>query len=297
MRARPLVATLLVLVASSIAVASEPGQPLDCSDMVILQPGLSCTTVIQPGSELCAPIEGVVNNWCQDGNAKETDNRGGMLLGRGRWLAEVNCGTELFTLYRYEFLRLANGSQELIAYIDDRCGVSNTKDGIDAGPLHNITFAPTTGRLTFSANSVCGDKGQELCGYPSFGLWLGAIDGFETLFDVLHTFSPQAASLGFRVPYMPEGMAAADHFDTYWGNLSTVGDWSQAQGLQCGYPAAPPSVGDYLTVTDTLPQPAPDTGYYYVTAATYQGQTRYGRKTSGGRLTGRDPAVLPNCAR
>ncbi len=74
-----------------------------------------------------------------------------------------------------------------------------------------------------------------------------------------------------------------------------MGDWSQAQPLQCGYPATPPSVGDYLTLNDSLPDPPAGHGRYYVTAATYQGQTRYGRKASGGRLSGRDPGVLPAC--
>lgn len=60
-------------------------------------------------------------------------------------------------------------------------------------------------------------------------------------------------------------------------------------------PAAPPSVGDYLAVADPLPTPAPGHGRYYVTAVSYQGQRRYGRKSSGGVLSGRDPAVLPAC--
>ena len=34
----------------------------------------------------------------------------------------------------------------------------------------------------------------------------------------------------------------------------------------------------------------------YVTAATYEGATRYGRKTTAGQISGRDPAVLPVCA-
>ena len=29
--------------------------------------------------------------------------------------------------------------------------------------------------------------------------------------------------------------------------------------------------------------------------ATYKGETRYGRRASGGLLSGRDPAVLPGC--
>ena len=88
---------------------------------------------------------------------------------------------------------------------------------------------------------------------------------------------------------------AAGYFDTYYGDLATVGDWSQAQPLQCGYPASPPSVGDYLTVTDPLPTPSPGHGRYYVTAVTYQGERRYGRKRDSGILAARDPAVLPAC--
>ena len=59
--------------------------------------------------------------------------------------------------------------------------------------------------------------------------------------------------------------------------------------------AAMPTVGDYLTVADTLPDPPPGTGRYYITSVNYQGQIRYGRKNIGGVLSGRDPAVLPAC--
>ena len=62
--------------------------------------------------------------------------------------------------------------------------------------------------------------------------------------------------------------------------------------LPCRLAAA---VGDYLQVADTLPTPAPGQGLYYVTAVTHQGQTRYGRKASGGVLSGREPAGLAVC--
>jgi hypothetical protein len=118
--------------------------------------------------------------------------------------------------------------------------------------------------------------------------------GLPTMFEILQTYTPQA-SIGFRVPYMPEGMGGADHFDTYWGSLANPIDFTQAHSLQCSYPAAAPHVGDHLTVADTVPTPQPGQGVYYVTAATYQGQTRYGRKTTAGHLGGRDPALLPAC--
>ena len=55
-------------------------------------------------------------------------------------------------------------------------------------------------------------------------------------------------------------------------------------------------IRNYLTATDTLPTPEADTGYYYVTSVTSQGQTRYGRQTKNGKLSGRDPALLPACS-
>ena len=113
------------------------------------------------------------------------------------------------------------------------------------------------------------------------------------MFEIMQTYEPAPNQIGFRVPYMPEGNQYVDFFDTYTGDLATVGDWSQAQPLQCGYPTTAPSVGDYFTVADLLPDPAPGQGRYYVTAVTYQGDIRYGRTSSGGVLTGRDPAVLP----
>jgi hypothetical protein len=52
-----------------------------------------------------------------------------------------------------------------------------------------------------------------------------------------------------------------------------------------------------IAVEDTLPALELGEGRYYVTAVTYQGQTRHGRKRSiDGALTGRDPALLPGCS-
>ena len=82
--------------------------------------------------------------------------------------------------------------------------------------------------------------------------------------------------------------------DTYYGSIGNY-DFSQAQPLQCGFPATPPNVGDYLTVADTLPTPGVGQGYWYLTAVNYQGEARIGRKAGGGVLSGRDSSVLPGC--
>ena len=136
-----------------------------------------------------------------------------------------------------------------------------------------------------------------MCAAPPYpdGEAVILFQGLPTLFEVFQSYVPSASAIGFTVPYNPEAFQAASFFDSYYGNLATVGDWSQAQPLQCGYPATAPDVGDYLTVADTVPTPAPGQGYYVITAANYMGQRRYGRKNMGGTLTGRDPAVLPVC--
>ena len=98
-----------------------------------------------------------------------------------------------------------------------------------------------TGTLLVPVESLCLFGG---CGgYPPRD-WLAKITGFATTFDVLQTFTPTASQLSFRVPYMPEGFQSADWFNTYYGDLSTVGDWSQAQPLQCNYPGPIPTTGD-----------------------------------------------------
>jgi len=65
--------------------------------------------------------------------------------------------------------------------------------------------------------------------------------------------------------------------------------------MRCDYPATPPIIGDYLTVSDTSPQPAVGQANYIVTAVTNGTQRRYGRKLINGMMSGRDPALLPGC--
>jgi hypothetical protein len=182
-----------------------------------------------------------------------------------------------------------DGQQEgPIGYFEDRVYLNRFVDSIKPETPYSVRkalrFDRSNGRLLLPLQSD-----------PPRNHWVAGIEGFTTTFEILQTFTPTASEISFRVPYMPEGFQYADYFDTYWGDLSTVGDWSQAQPLQCGYPPSPPSVGDYLTISDALPPLELGQGRYFVTAVTHQGQTRYGRRSSGGRLSGRDAAALPGC--
>ena len=153
-----------------------------------------------------------------------------------------------------------------------------------------VRFDPVGGILTIPVISTCPTPGA--CGKQSHSL---RIHGFTPLFEILQTYTPQPAQLAFRVPAHPEGLRAADHFDTYWGRVSELPDFTKATPMACNYPATPPPAGTRLTVADTSPTPAPGQANYVVTAVTYGAERRYGRQKLGSTMTGRDPALLPEC--
>ena len=280
-------AVLLVAIVCSETFASDPGQPLDCSDWVFVEPGHACVPWVP------WPCDPHLNPRCDaPGRVAVMDNQSREFRVRDVPLPDLpDCSRN-----RVEISLWDGVSERVIAYLDARCDGLARKDEA-ANDSVQATFDQTRGALLIPLASYCNAGQPPLCAYATRGepnRWVAAITGFATTFEVLQTYAPPSA-LTFRVPYMPEGMAAADRFDTYWGPLAHPINVTQAHPLQCGYPMTPPHVGDYETVADTVPTPAPGQGVYYVTAATYQGATRYGRKTTAGHLSGRDPAMLPVC--
>jgi hypothetical protein len=270
--------------------ASEPGQPLDCSDWVISEPGISCREIRECGVEATT---GNVDFPCYNLSGSGIDTEGAVLGLERVEPADLLCGGN--RLGRLDFRSFGNNVDRSLGSVSERC-VNPARSCLDKIAMQNRAFDPSNGRLYVWFRSYQDNSGSCGDGWPPFydRQWLAVFEGFTTTFEILQTYTP-SASLGFRVPYMPEGLPAADHFDTYYGPLVKPIDFSQAQGLQCDYPATPPVIGDYLEVADSVPMPAPGRGYYYVTAVTHLGQTRYGRKASGGVLSGRDPALLSAC--
>ena len=271
--------------------ASEPGEPLDCSDWVFLEPGLSCSTLIPYPCDLDGPGGSPYSEACLI-LVRHLSNTSTMILTRGVVLGPA-CGVQSgLERRRHEIYTLDDiGTETLLAHVDERCNGTTSTDLINSLA---ISFDPIRGALlvgVFNSSAANPAENETYVAAPQRII----ITGLTTLFEVIQTFEPTPGPISFRVPHMPEGFQFADHFDTFWGDILTVGDWSQAQPLQCGYPAAAPTVGDHLTVADTLPELKPGQGRYFVTAVTHQGETRYGRKSSGGLLTGRDPALLPGC--
>ena len=289
------IATLIAvgLAAAFPAAASNPGEPLDCSDWVFSEPGLSCTTRVPD-------CTGEVR--CFSSDAIELTNEGRHLYLRSTVLPVPCWANSSGERRRTELIRHDGITEQVLAYVEDRCKnfqvPGTTKDSTWPNPLDNayqLKLDHANGTLLVPLNVDCatGDPFGS-CNYGD-RLWLAAIEGFAPLVELAQSFTPAGDSFSFTTPAYPEGLDGADYFDTYTGDLAMVGDWSQAQALQCGYPVTAPNAGEFVTIADTLPDPAPGTGRYYVTAVTYQGQTRYGRKANGGVVSGRDPAVLPAC--
>lgn len=276
------IAAIWVMLGSTSVFASGIGQPVDCDDWAFEQTGLACTDW-QP-----YPCDG---GYCSnEGTTSFFDNQGRLLTLETSLLPD-NC-----LLGRREIRVEAtapDGSVTVLARLRDTCNNDVHDQVLPEFVAAPLLFDDKKGTLLVKVflRSRVRSPGSPI--YPE-GRRVFEISGFTPAFEVFQSYSP-LTSWSLRVPPMPEALSSASFFDTYYGDLATVGDWSRAQPLQCGYPATPPAPGDYLTVGDPLPELAPGQGRYYITAVNYQGQRRYGRKSEGGVLSGRDSAALPGC--
>ena len=112
----------------------------------------------------------------------------------------------------------------------------------------------------------------------------------SSLLDIILSYQPPS-TLSFNVPVRAEGLPGAESFAVYAGDVLTAADLSQAAPLQRTVPAGgPPVPGEQLTVADTLADPPPGDGRYYVAAVRHGDQIRAGRSMIGGVL--REETVL-----
>ncbi len=293
---------IVLIVVVSSALASELGEPLSVEDWEVLDPTLSISlwsprvTGCSAGFDRFEPLA------CDFGIAGDGDGAATAVDAVGntwRWRKDRTTDTggnplscNGYHRFDIEIIRCDDAQQcSVVARLSDRCSNGAGGDKRDAAIAKGFWLDVTNGALFLNYESWAPPAGND---YVK-GHEVIRIGNLPTLFAVRQSFVPSMSQFGFRVPYMSEGFPAADWFDTYYGDIATVGDWSQAQPLECEYPASMPDVGDYLTVDDPLPNPSPGQGRFYVTAVSYQGQTRYGRKAIGGVLSGRDPAALQTC--
>lgn len=285
--------------------ASQPCEPLDCSDWVILEPGFSCNVKMPypcSSSVYPYPPQCFVSN-----DDRALDNQGNLLQVRLHPNPTNLCNDSPLT--RTEIVSWSASGERILAYVDERCAGPYPGGGMCAdltGPLNRgnqsgnyearpIRFDPVGGRLLLSFESRSSCQGAVPCGNYK-NAWIASLTGFAPLFEILQSYEPASNALSFVVPTHSEGLRAADRFDSYWGRVADLPDFTAAHPMACNVPGDhPPQPGEYLTVPDTSPRPAPGQANYIVTAVTNGNERRFGRKRIGGTMSGRDPAPLPKC--
>jgi len=179
------IATPILLVLIAVPTwASTPGKPLDCSDMVFLEPRYTCTEWVPFG---CADTLGG-NVFCS-GASVEIQVGSTLSGGIVRNLVHDNEGNQYrvervigqYGLSSFQIMRYDGLNQEVFARIDAR----SPGDQIDRGD--NLYFDAVGGRLFFWVRDLCIQS--SLCTYTR-GWWVGVIDGFPTLADVLQDSLP-----------------------------------------------------------------------------------------------------------
>lgn len=166
------------------AFASEPGQPIDCSDWVALLPGYTCSEVLRP-----CPSGSPQPFACRTGNPVVVDNEGKPII-----VQRTNqgpCGNRSIFVQRFD-----DTNVQTIGYFAEKCNgplidqlfpaLEFQNPGIQG---HGATyFDEEGGRLLIPFRSACNFPG-ECPHYPQVE-WLAGIDGFATSFEILQTYSP-----------------------------------------------------------------------------------------------------------
>ena len=165
--------------AYTATVASAPGQPLDCSDLVSPVPGLTVTRLSPP--QCPADHSPVLLCWLNGSNTV-VDNEG-QLIGMDMIPAGGTCGSS--PLHSVRVVRLVGGQEQVLATMQERC-LSTEPDVVEVGGPAGLLFDSVKGRLFVWITSDC--LGGE-CPYPqTYGAC--AIDGFVTLRRVLRAAAP-----------------------------------------------------------------------------------------------------------
>src|SRR5262249_9511019 len=118
-------------VAASPLTASQPGQPIDCSDWVPVQPGFTCVPY------LAYPCDPSVCTIGGEKRARRADNEGFLVYVREESMGiDPTCGREIS---RLEIVRQSGANQTVLGYFQTRC------NGMGPGGYDNmIASDPST---------------------------------------------------------------------------------------------------------------------------------------------------------
>lgn len=317
MRRSIILPSTLLCICAALGVAYAQGDLL-LRGVELLDPNLSATVVVSKAAGNCAgpgidpwsmssmealtcTIQGVAN---QQGSAVMAD---GTLL---RWVTvsqspDPTCDvptSDYQPYWRYAtrfFATSSDGTTRELLRVDTYraldCDGVQARQLLTSGSVY-ASFDVTNGRLLIYMIVVLNHTGDGGRTWQETSSDSGIIEvrGLPTMFDTLLSFVPGGQSISAVTPAHPDGFRAADSLQLWTGNLHTLSDWSRAEPLACNA-VTNPVPGQVVTVADTLPDPAPGDGRYYVIATQRGGDRRLGRQFVNGGFSARDPAALPVC--
>jgi hypothetical protein len=188
-------AGLLVAFAGAVALASEPGQPLDCSDWVFHESGLTCA-VWHPWTiwEEPFPPNGDPRTYLDEFSTFDMAQR---MIRVRKILVPPPPGCLYTSAMPQLEISWWDGTNEgVIAHLPPRCNIEQLEWADDPS---NIEFDPNSGTLLLGVADVVGCwNGSENCSPWSAGWWVAAIHGFTTTFEVLETYTPSSQQTRFR---------------------------------------------------------------------------------------------------
>jgi hypothetical protein len=290
---KPILVMLISIMLGTLTVRTVSAQPpMPTSAAALFQPnvpGINAVDLCSGTGSFCQPAGSASTFSLTSRDGVFTDALGSLYFNNGPRSDIGTClvgGNPLPVTDSHLYRLTASGTFEMIATFHGSCG-----DGylIDVA-LGSIALDAINGDLYVNAEVIhsAASAGQAI------GYFHVKISGLPTLLDIILSYQPPS-TLSFNVPVRPEGLPGADSFSVYSGDLDTVSDLAQATPLQCTVPAGrPPVPGEHLAVADTLPDPSPGAGRYYVTAVRDGDLIRAGRSTIGGVMQGRNAAAMPS---
>jgi hypothetical protein len=165
------------------ALSSEPGQRMDCSDITLEDPGLSCAVAVSqlPPLEIAGPGIGPIQPFF-------LDNEGNIYMVQRGSLSACP-GWNYYPRLRWEIRRLnADGTYAVVVASESRCAPDGTMDYAESFSFP--AFDAVNGRVLIPIRSSCLAQ-SALCTNYLPRVWFAAIDGFPTLSDVLSQKKPK----------------------------------------------------------------------------------------------------------
>ena len=145
--------------------ASNPGEPLDCSDWVFLEPGLACAPWGEPfpcGSGPCTQ-----EAWAM---GPAFDNEGRVIAIRGTQVKIPDC---LASGQGVELLRYDGISEEILGFVPPRCITPPLQGATDMVAIEDgFGFDPISGRVLVRLRSFCTGNDCAALGADYNGRWV-----------------------------------------------------------------------------------------------------------------------------